>query len=106
MRMVLSPVLLRLLSVAKRCDPLPKMSYVIALYLDYPHWRLGLLHSDSDSRFDLRSMMSDRTTPISDAVSRSMVDLQTTPSGNGAEIRGDLQPSEGRLSAWSCNTYH
>lgn len=43
--------------------------------------------------------MSNRDAPLIDAVSRSMVDLQTSPSGSlGAELRqhDDRQSSEGQ----------
>jgi len=43
--------------------------------------------------------MSNRDAPLIDAVSRSMVDLQTSPSGSLGELRqhDDRQSSEGQL---------
>jgi hypothetical protein len=46
--------------------------------------------------------MSGRGATLGDAVSRSMVNLQTTPSASlGAEQRGELQSSEGQSSVLS-----
>jgi hypothetical protein len=90
---------LRLLFVAKAAPSQPVLHNILVYPTRPCTFRICL-----SEIFDSCSMMGDPSGPLSDAVSHSMVDLQTSPSGSlGAEPRGDLQPSEGRSSAWSCS---